>query len=71
MNLHYAAAISNFFILEVIGSEAEEKLTSELLKNPPEFNAGQLTVPEGPGYGIELNQAALDARPYIRYEGRR
>jgi galactonate dehydratase len=71
MNLHYAAAISNFFILEVIGSVAEETLTTELLKIPQKLTAGQLSVPEGPGFGVELNQAALDAHPYIPCEGRR
>jgi galactonate dehydratase len=71
MNLHYAAAIPNFFILEIIGSEADEKLTAELLKNPLELVAGELSVPEDPGFGVELNQKALDARPYMPYAGRR
>jgi galactonate dehydratase len=37
MNLHYDAAIPNIFILETIGSEADEKLTAQMLKNPAKF----------------------------------
>jgi galactonate dehydratase len=71
MNLHYAASIPNFSILEVIGSEAENILTAELVKQPPQWVDGQLSVPMGPGFGVELNQAALDARPYSPREGHR
>lgn len=71
MNLHYAAAISNFFLLETIGSEAEEQLTAELLVNPVKPVAGGLSLPEGSGFGVELRQNALDARPYMPYAGRR
>jgi galactonate dehydratase len=71
MNVHYAAAISNFFLLETIGSEAEDKLTAELLMNPMKPVAGKLSLPEGPGFGVELRQDALDARPYMPYAGRR
>jgi galactonate dehydratase len=71
MNLHFAAAIPNFTILEVIGSEAEDKLARELLQAPPRFVEGRLTIPEGAGFGAALNQAALDARPYRANEGYR
>jgi galactonate dehydratase len=71
MNLHFAAIIPNFFVLEVIGSEAEEKLTADLLKNPVKFTAGELSLPEGPGFGVQLNEEAMNARPYMPYAGRR
>jgi galactonate dehydratase len=71
MNLHFAAVIPNFCVLEVIGSEAEEKLTVDLLKSPMKFIAGELSLPDGPGFGVELNEEALNARPYVPYEGRR
>jgi galactonate dehydratase len=71
MNLHYAAAIPNFFILETIGSDADEKLTAEMLTNPLRFNAGALELPTGPGFGVGLVQEALDARPYVPYAGHR
>jgi len=71
MNLHYAAAIPNFFILETIGSEADEKLAAELLTTPLRPHAGALELPTGPGFGVDLVQEALDARPYVPYAGHR
>jgi galactonate dehydratase len=71
MNLHYAAAIPNFFILETIGSEAEEKLTAQLLSNRSTFSDGALELPTGPGFGVDILQEALDARPYAPCSGSR
>lgn len=71
MNLHYAAAIPNFFILETIGSDADEKLTAEMLTTPLRFHAGALELPAGPGFGVGLVQETLDARPYMPYAGHR
>jgi len=71
MNLHYAAAIPNFFILETIGSDADERLTAEMLTTPLRFHAGALELPTGPGFGVDLVQEALDARPYVPYAGNR
>jgi len=71
MNLHYAAAIPNFLILETIGSEAEEKLAEQLLESPVKFSAGSLELPTGPGFGVNLVQQALDARPYAPCSGYR
>jgi galactonate dehydratase len=71
MNLHYAAAIPNFLILETIGSEAEETLTEQLLDNPVKFSGGALELPTGPGFGVNINQNALDARPYAPCSGNR
>lgn len=71
MNLHYAAAIPNFFILETIGSEAEDKLAGQLLDNPMKFSDGVLELPTGPGFGVNIVQDALDARPYVPCNGYR
>jgi galactonate dehydratase len=71
MNLHYAAAIPNFFILETIGSDADEKLTAEMLTAPLRFDAGALELPMGPGFGVDLVQEVMDARPYVPYAGHR
>ena len=71
MNLHYAAAIPNFFILETIGSDADERLTAEMLTVPLRFHAGALDLPAGCGFGVGLTQEALDARPYVPYAGHR
>ena len=64
MNLHFAASIPNFFILETIGSEADRKLWEELLRDPPQFQDGHLPVPCLPGYGIELNEEEMARHPY-------
>ena len=71
MNLHYAAAIPNFFILETIGSEADDRLSAQLLTNPVRLINGALELPTGPGFGVDVNQEALDARPYMPYSGHR
>jgi galactonate dehydratase len=71
MNLHYAAVIPNFFILETIGSEADERLSAEMLTASLRLNAGSLELPIGPGFGVDLMQGAMDARPYVPYAGHR
>lgn len=71
MNLHYAASIPNFFILETIGSEADERLMEEMVARPVMAHGGVYALPEGPGFGVELVQAALDAHPYVPCAGYR
>ncbi|WP_371629867.1 mandelate racemase/muconate lactonizing enzyme family protein [Streptomyces sp. NBC_00341] len=38
-----------------------------ILVNPPEFRDGALTVPTGPGLGIELDEAVVDRYTIARY----
>jgi len=64
MNLQFAASIPNFFILETVGSDADRELWRELLGEDLRLEDGCLRVPSGPGYGVELNEAALERRPY-------
>ena len=51
------AAIPNFALQEYTGEAQPPK--SDLLITPLELKNGYLTVPTGPGLGIELNEAAL------------
>ena len=51
------AAIPNFALQEYTGESEAPK--SELLVEPLELKEGYLTVPTGPGLGIELDEAAL------------
>ncbi|MCB0126756.1 MAG: mandelate racemase/muconate lactonizing enzyme family protein [Caldilineaceae bacterium] len=51
------ACIPNFALQEYTGESAPPK--SDLLVQPLELKDGYLTVPTGPGLGIELNEAAL------------
>ena len=64
MNLHFAAAIPNFSILETIGSDADWMLFRDLVRNDIKIDDGSLPVPCGPGYGILLNEEAMATRPY-------
>jgi galactonate dehydratase len=69
MNLQFAATIPNYMMLETIGSEAEQKLAEALLDRPPILVNGQLPVPEGPGWGVELQEEALARFPYVQQQG--
>lgn len=51
------ACIPNFALQEYTGESQPPK--SDLLLQPLELKEGYLTVPTGPGLGIELNEAAL------------
>lgn len=51
------ACIPNFALQEYTGESEPPK--SDLLMTPLELKDGYLTVPEGPGLGIELNEATL------------
>lgn len=51
------ACIPNFALQEYTGESEPPK--SDLLVTPLELKEGYLTVPEGPGLGIELNEATL------------
>ena len=69
MNLQFAAAVTNYTILETIGSEADAKLSTELLRNEIRLEDGMLKVPCAPGYGILLNEEALAQSPYKPQSG--
>ncbi|MFN0166810.1 MAG: mandelate racemase/muconate lactonizing enzyme family protein [Bryobacteraceae bacterium] len=69
MNLHFAASIPNFTLLETVGSDADWRLWDDLLRSYPRLVDGTLPVPCTPGYGIELNEEALDRYPYQPHEG--
>jgi galactonate dehydratase len=69
MNVQFAATIPNYLMLETIGSEAEQKLAEALITSPPVLVEGQLSVPDGPGWGVELNEAALSRFPYAPQQG--
>ena len=46
-------------------------LTKQFLANPPIFSEGALELPAGPGFGVDILQEALDARPYTPCSGGR
>ena len=55
------ACIPNFALQEYTGESEPPK--SDLLVTPLKLDRGYLIVPETPGLGIELNEAALTAHP--------
>ena len=55
------ACIPNFALQEYTGESEPPK--SDLLVNPLKLERGYLVVPETPGLGIELNEAALTRPP--------
>jgi hypothetical protein len=59
------------FRLSPVGSEADERIAGEFLKNPVRMENGHMPLPCGPGFGFELNHRALETRPPVGEEGTR
>ena len=65
----FAAAIPNYYQLEMIGSETDRRIWADLLGEALPLVDGCLPVPSAPGYGIELREEALARYPYSPHEG--
>jgi 2-dehydro-3-deoxyphosphogalactonate aldolase len=61
-NIHYAASLPNFLILESI--EEWTGFHADLLKKPILWQDGYVIPPTEPGLGIELNEEVCEAHPY-------
>ncbi len=57
INVHFAATTHNFLILEYHADD--ESPRRDVLVEPMQLRDGYLELPEGPGWGVELNEAAL------------
>ncbi len=57
INVHFAATTHNFLILEYHADD--ESPRRDVLLEPMRLRDGYLELPEGPGWGVELNEAAL------------
>ncbi len=57
------ACIPNFALQEYTGESEPPK--SDLLVEPIKLEDGFLVVPDGPGLGVELNENALSAHPFV------
>jgi galactonate dehydratase len=61
MSLHLSAAAPNLRIMELRVDEAP--WTHEYLTHPPVVQDGWMLVPDRPGWGTDINEEALRARP--------
>lgn len=62
MTLHVAAASPNFSMLETMSSDVPWR--AEVVREDLEFADGHMLVPDKPGLGVELNEAAALRYPY-------
>jgi galactonate dehydratase len=61
MSAHFSAAVPNFRIMEYEVDDAPWR--GEFVTHPPVVDGGQLLVPTGPGWGADVNEEAVRARP--------
>ena len=61
MNAHFAAAVPNLHIMEIDVDRLP--WDDELFTGVPVIEAGQLVMPDAPGWGIDPNEDALKAHP--------
>jgi len=61
VSAHFCAVVPNFRVMEIdIDSVAWR---DELFINAPKIEDGDLILPSGPGWGVEVNEAAVRAHP--------
>ena len=61
MNAHWAAAVPNLRVMEVDIDRLP--WDDELFTETPEYRDGNLQLPDGPGWGCEPDEAALEEHP--------
>ncbi len=58
-SVHLSASIPNLLMLERRGMEEDVARAEEVASPPLRMENGKLLLPEGPGWGVELNEDAL------------
>jgi len=61
ISAHFCAVTPNFRVMEVDIDSVSWR--DELFLNAPVIENGDLLLPRGPGWGVEVNEAAVRARP--------
>jgi len=61
MNAHFSAVVPNLRIMEIDPDTVPWQ--DDLVTVKPEVRNGHLTLPTGPGWGTEVNEAAVRAHP--------
>lgn len=62
MSAHFSAAVPNLHIMEIEVDDVPWK--DELLTMPRVIEAGEIVVPQAPGWGAAINEEALATRPW-------
>jgi len=60
MSAQFCAAIANFRIMEI---DIDDVPWKDEVVSPPTIEAGHLVLPDAPGWGVEVNEAAIRAHP--------
>ena len=58
---HFSAAVPNFRIMEIDIDSTPWR--DEFVSRPPVIENGEFVLPDLPGWGTEVNEAAIRARP--------
>jgi galactonate dehydratase len=58
ISAHFAASVPNFHVMEI---DVDGMPWRDDLTTPPVFEDGCLVLPEGPGWGVEVNEEAIRA----------
>jgi L-alanine-DL-glutamate epimerase-like enolase superfamily enzyme len=61
MSAHLCASVPNVRIMEIEGDDVPWK--DDLVTHPPVLKNGELLIPDGPGWGTEVNEEAVHAHP--------
>jgi galactonate dehydratase len=68
MTLQLAATIPNFCILETISVDVPWR--REIVRESLTFTSGEITIPDAPGLGLELDEEACARHPFQRHPNR-
>jgi len=60
ISAHFSASIPNFRVMEI---DIDSVAWRDEFTSPPLIESGELVLPDGPGWGVEVNEAAIRARP--------
>ncbi|MBS0541227.1 MAG: mandelate racemase/muconate lactonizing enzyme family protein [Proteobacteria bacterium] len=65
ISAHFCAAVPNFRIMETDIDSVPWR--DEIVTNPPTIENGDFLLPKGPGWGMDINEAALKKHPPKNY----